>query len=74
MDANGNPIEFIIGEGTTHDVKVVPFIDWLDFIEVEILSTDIKAMLQNHSDQKSSIFKLKRIFLRNLILSPVMNR
>ena len=22
VDANGNPVEFIIGDGTTHDVKV----------------------------------------------------
>ena len=41
MNANGNPIEFIIGDGTTHDVKVAPdLIDCLDFKETEILCAD----------------------------------
>ena len=41
MDANGNPIEFIIGDGTTHDVKVTPdLIDALDLNETRILCAD----------------------------------
>ena len=41
VDANGNPIEFIIGDGTTHDVKVAPtLIDSLDLKETEILCAD----------------------------------
>ncbi|MFC6052871.1 transposase [Acinetobacter sp. Ac_877] len=41
VDANGNPIEFIIGDGTTHDVKVAPrLIDCLDLAETEILCAD----------------------------------
>ena len=41
VDANGNPIEFIIGDGTTHDVKIAPdLIDCLDFKETEILCAD----------------------------------
>ena len=41
VDANGNPIEFIIGDGTTHDVKVAPdLIDGLDLKETKILCAD----------------------------------
>lgn len=41
VDSHGNPIEFIIGDGTTHDVKVAPdLIDCLDFKETEILCAD----------------------------------
>lgn len=41
VDANGNPIEFIIGDGTTHDVKVAPdLIDCLNLEETKILCAD----------------------------------
>ena len=41
MNANGNPIEFIIGNGKTHNVKVAPnLIDALDLKETEILCAD----------------------------------
>ena len=41
VDANGNPIEFIIGDGTTHDVKVAPdLIDLLELEETQILCVD----------------------------------
>lgn len=41
VDANGNPIEFIIGDGTTHDVKVSPdLIDALNLEDTEVLCTD----------------------------------
>lgn len=41
MDANGNPNEFIIDDGKTHDVKVAPnLIDALDLKETEILCAD----------------------------------
>ena len=41
VDANGAPIEFIISDGTTHDVKVAPdLIDCLNLEETEILCAD----------------------------------
>lgn len=41
VDANGNPIKFIITDGTTHDVKVAPdLVDQLDLKQTEILSAD----------------------------------
>lgn len=41
VDANGNPIEFIIGDGTTHDVKVAPdLIDALNLKDTEVLCAD----------------------------------
>lgn len=41
MDASRNPIEFIIGDGSTHDVKVAPdLIDGLDLKETKILCAD----------------------------------
>lgn len=41
VDANENPIEFIIGDGTTHDVKVAPaLINALNLEETKILSAD----------------------------------
>lgn len=41
VDANGNPIEFIIVDGTTHDVKVAPaLIDALELKETKILCAD----------------------------------
>lgn len=41
VNANGNPIELMIGDGTTHDVKVAPdLIDCLDLEETEISCAD----------------------------------
>ena len=41
MDANGNPIEIIISDGTTHDVKIAPkLIKTLDLSETEVLCAD----------------------------------
>lgn len=41
VDANGNPIEFTISDGTTHEVKVASdLIDRLDLKETEILCAD----------------------------------
>ena len=41
VDALGNPIEFIISDGTTHDVKVAPkLVEKLDLTETEILCAD----------------------------------
>jgi len=41
VDANGNPIKFIVGDGTTHDVKIAPeLIESLDLESTEILCTD----------------------------------
>lgn len=41
VDAHGNPIEFIISDGTTHDVKIAPkLVEKLDLTETEILCAD----------------------------------
>ncbi|MBO3656463.1 IS5 family transposase, partial [Acinetobacter bereziniae] len=41
VDSNGNPIDFIITDGTTHDVKVAPdLISKLDLNEVEVVCGD----------------------------------
>ena len=56
MDANGNPIEFFIGDGTTHDVKVAP---------------DLINCL-NFSEKKLKLQKQTPIFQRNVILNPVI--
>ena len=37
----GNPIEFIISDGTTHDVKIAPdLVTLLDLEQTEILCAD----------------------------------
>lgn len=65
VDANGNPIEFIIGDGTTHDVKVAPeLIDALDLKETKALCADI------FSERKSKTLRLKQIYPRNVTLKP----
>jgi hypothetical protein len=39
--SNGNPIDFIITDGTTHDVKVTPdLISKLDLNEIEVVCRD----------------------------------
>src|SRR5690606_9204021 len=41
VDSDGNPIEFIISDGTTHDVKVAPtLVAQLDLIKTEIVCAD----------------------------------
>ena len=41
VDVHGNPIEFIISDGTTHDVKVTPrLVKKLDLTETEIRCVD----------------------------------
>jgi len=41
IDSNGNPIEFIISDGTTHDIKVAPeLVSKLDLTESEMLCAD----------------------------------
>lgn len=41
VDANGNPIEFIVSDGTTHDVKVAPeLLDLLDISHTEQVCAD----------------------------------
>ena len=41
VDANGSPVEFIISDGTTHDVKVAPtLVEKLDLNETEIICAD----------------------------------
>ena len=44
IDSNGNPIEFIISDGTTHDIKIAPdLVSKLDLTESEILCADKEA-------------------------------
>lgn len=41
VDADGNPIEIIISDGTTHDVKIAPkMIEKLDLSETEVCCAD----------------------------------
>ena len=41
VDSHGNPIEFIISDGTTHDVKVAPIlVEQLDLTNTEIVCMD----------------------------------
>ncbi len=41
VDAHGNPITFILSDGTTHDVKVAPdLIDKVDLGDTEFLCAD----------------------------------
>lgn len=73
VDANGNPIEFIIRDGTTHDVKVAPdLIEGLNLEEIEVLCAD-------HGDdsellrEKIKSTTTKASISRNITLNPVMN-
>ena len=55
VDANENPIEFIIGDGTTHDVKVAPrLIDLIGAVEYLVAdkgydSEKIREYAKNHT-------------------------
>ena len=41
VDSNGNPIQFIIHDGTTHDVKVAPvLVDKIDLTDTDVLCAD----------------------------------
>uniref|UniRef100_UPI0011781F63 transposase n=3 Tax=Acinetobacter TaxID=469 RepID=UPI0011781F63 len=41
VDADGNPIEIIISDGTIHDVKIAPkMIEKLDLSETEVCCAD----------------------------------
>lgn len=41
VDAHGNPIDFMIADGTTHDVKVAPdLISTLDLKETKVVCAD----------------------------------
>ena len=41
VDAHGNPISFIVSDGTTHDVKVAPdLVDNIDLSDTDILCAD----------------------------------
>ena len=41
VDSHGNPIEFIISDGTTHDVKVAPIlVEQLDLTDTEMVCMD----------------------------------
>jgi len=48
VDAHGNPLTFILSDGTTHDVKVAPdLVDKVDLSDTEVLCA-IKAMILMH--------------------------
>ena len=41
LDSNGNPIQFLIHDGTTHDVKVAPgLVDKIDLTDTDVLSAE----------------------------------
>ena len=41
VDSNGNPIQFLVHDGTTHDVKVAPaLVDKIDLTNTDVLSAD----------------------------------
>ena len=41
VDAHGNPIEFIVGDGVTHDIKIAPaLLGLLDLKGTEFLNAD----------------------------------
>ena len=41
VDAHGNPIEFIVGDGVTHDIKIAPaLLELLDLKGTEFLNAD----------------------------------
>ena len=41
VDSHGNPVQFLIEDGTTHDVKVAPkLVNNIDLHETEILCAD----------------------------------
>lgn len=72
VDTNGNPIEFIIRDGTTHDVKVAPdLIDCLDLKE-KILCAD-KGYDSEPLREQIEKNKLKLIFRKSVILNLAIN-
>lgn len=41
VDSNGNPIQFLIYDGTTHDMKVAPaLVNEIDLTDTDVLSAD----------------------------------
>jgi hypothetical protein len=41
VDSNGNPIQFLIHDGTTHDMKVAPaLVDKIELTDTDVLSAD----------------------------------
>ena len=41
VDAHGNPVEFIVGDGVTHDIKIAPaLLGLLDLKDTEFLNAD----------------------------------
>lgn len=41
VDSNGNPIQFLIHDGTNHDMKVAPaLVNEIDLTDTDILSAD----------------------------------
>lgn len=61
VDASDNPIQFIIGNGTTHDVKVAPdLINSMDLEETAVLCADKgydSKFLREQIDTKANIPK-----------------
>lgn len=71
--ASGNPIEFIIGDSTTHEVKVATdLIECLDLKRIEILCAD-KDYNSEVLRKKSIKLEPMQIFQRNPIQSPRMS-
>lgn len=59
VDSNGNPIHFLIHDGTRHDVKVAPtLIDQIDLKETDVLcankgynSEALREQIEKNSNQ-----------------------
>ncbi len=72
VDSYGNPIEIMITNGTTHDVKVAP--ELVEKLDLEKLRSyvQIRVMILNHYESKSEQQILKLIFHGSQILSPTI--
>ena len=72
IDSHGNPADFLIEDGTIHDVKVAPkLVDSLDLNETEILCADtgydsesLRAQIEKTSTQ-ANITKKSNTLLNN---------
>ena len=61
VDAHGNPLEFIISDGTTHDVKIAPYL--INLVE------NAFAKLKNFRGIATRFDKLKQSFESNVALA-----
>lgn len=73
VDSNGNPIEFIISDGTSHDIKIAPdLVSKLDLNKSEILCADKSYDSESLRNQIEST-KQRLTFLKNPIQNLIMS-